>query len=123
MPDDAAFVSSPTVEVSEVSAWFGQKVALSQLSCSFGPGVAGLLGPNGAGKTTLLRVIAGLLPPSEGRVRVAGGDPRADAAVRGALGLVPEDEAVPGALTARQLVRYRAELFGVADRGEPEAAP
>ncbi len=122
VPDDAAFVADPTVEVSDVSAWFGQKVALSQLSCSFGPGVAGLLGPNGAGKTTLLRVITGLLPPSEGQVRVAGGDPRQDARVRHALALVPEDEAVPGALTARQLVRYRAQLFGVSGRGAPDAA-
>ena len=122
MPDDAAFVTDATVEVSEVSAWFGQKVALSQLSCSFGPGVAGLLGPNGAGKTTLLRVVTGLLPPSEGRVRVKGGDPRREPAVRQALALVPEDEAVPGALTARQLVRYRAQLFGVTDRSAPDAA-
>ena len=121
-PEDAAFVSHATVEVTDVSAWFGQKVALSQLSCSFGPGVAGLLGPNGAGKTTLLRVITGLLPPSEGRVLVAGGDPRRDPGVRQALSLVPEDEAVPGALTARQLVEYRAKLFGVADRAAPEAA-
>jgi ABC-2 type transport system ATP-binding protein len=84
--------------------------------------VAGLLGPNGAGKTTLLRIVTGLLPPSEGRVQVAGGDPRRDAPVRQAVALVPEDEAVPGALTARQLVRYRAQLFGVADRAAPEAA-
>jgi ABC-2 type transport system ATP-binding protein len=120
--DGAAFVAEPTVEMSDVSAWFGQKVALSQLSCSFGPGVAGLLGPNGAGKTTLLRIVTGLLPPSTGRVRVAGGDPRADASVRRAVALVPEDEAVPGALTPRQLVRYRAALHGVSDRDAPERA-
>jgi ABC-2 type transport system ATP-binding protein len=119
---DAAFVADPTVEVGAVSAWFGQKVALSELSCSFGTGVTGLLGPNGAGKTTLLRVITGLLPPSRGTVKVVGGDPRLDAGVRAALALVPEDEAVPGPLTARQLVRYRADLFSVADRGAPDAA-
>ena len=47
--------------------WFGAKVALSEVSCSFGPGVTGLLGPNGAGKTTLMRAICGLLPPNLGR--------------------------------------------------------
>jgi len=119
---DPAFVAKPTVEVEEVSAWFGQKVALSELSCSFGKGVTGLLGPNGAGKTTLLRVVTGLLPPSRGSVEVMGGDPRADAAVRASLALVPEDEAVPGPLTPRQLARYRADLFGVTDRHAPEAA-
>lgn len=113
---DAAFADQPTVEVTDVSVWFGQKVALSQLSCSFGPGVTGLLGPNGAGKTTLLRAITGLLPPTRGSVTVAGGDPRRDAAVRRVLAVVPEDEAVPSALTARQLVRYRADLNSVADR-------
>ena len=50
--DDPAFAATPTVEVDDVSVWFGAKVALSELSCSFGPGVSGLLGPNGAGKTT-----------------------------------------------------------------------
>ncbi len=50
--------------------WFGQKVALSELSCSFGPGVTGLLGPNGAGKTTLMRAMTGLLGPNAGTVRV-----------------------------------------------------
>ncbi len=119
---DAAFVPKPTVEVKEVSAWFGQKVALSELSCSFGKGVTGLLGPNGAGKTTLLRIVTGLIPPSRGAVKVIGGDPRLDAGVRGSLALVPEDEAVPGALTPRQLARYRADLFGVADRAAPDAA-
>ena len=118
----AAFAANPTVEVDDVSAWFGQKVALSELSCSFGAGVTGLLGPNGAGKTTLLRVVTGLLPASKGRVKVAAGDPRTDPMVRAALALVPEDESVPGSLTPRQLVQYRADLFGVTDRAAPDAA-
>ena len=116
MSQHAAFVATPTIVVDNASAWFGQKVALSDLSCSFGAGVTGLLGPNGAGKTTLMRLISGLLPTSRGRVIVAGGNPRRDPSVRRALALVPEDEAVPGALTVRQLVRYRADLFSVQDR-------
>ena len=48
---DPANVAAPTVTVEGVSKWFGQKVAVSDLSCSFGPGVAGLLGPNGADNT------------------------------------------------------------------------
>ena len=53
-------------------------VALTELSCSFGPGVTGLLGLNGAGKTTLMRALTGLLPLNEGRVEVMGGDPHRD---------------------------------------------
>ena len=64
----------------DVSVWFGPKVALSELSCSFGPGVTGLLGPNGAGKTTLMRAITGLIGSTRARSRIEGCDPRRDSA-------------------------------------------
>jgi len=107
-----AFVAEPTVVVDRVSKWFGQKVAVSDLSCSFGRGLTGLLGPNGAGKTTLLRVIAGLLQVSDGSVTVLGSDPRKDPSVYRSVGLVPEEDAVYGFLTARQFVRYATQLSG-----------
>ena len=78
---DPAFVADPTVSVHDVSVWFGQKVALSELSCSFGAGVTGLLGPNGAGKTTLMRAMCGLLP--------------APAGIGGGAGVRPADATVP----------------------------
>ena len=117
---DPAFVAYATVTVDQASVWFGHKVALTELSCSFGPGVTGLLGPNGAGKTTLMRALTGLLPLNEGRVQVMGGDPHRDREVQRVISLVPEDEAVPPALTARQLVRYTAALHGVQDREMPD---
>ncbi|HSJ31466.1 MAG TPA: ABC transporter ATP-binding protein [Longimicrobiales bacterium] len=107
---DPASAVGATVAVHGVSKWFGTKVAVSDVSCSFGPGITGLLGPNGAGKTTLLRMITGLLHPSEGRVSVLGTDPRKDPAVYRRVGFVPEEDAVYGHLSARQLVRYAAEL-------------
>ena len=110
---DPAFVADATVVARDVSVWFGQKVALSELSCSFGPGVTGLLGPNGAGKTTLMRALTGLVPVNQGTVRVLERDPRADRSVFTGLALVPEDEAVPTGLTPRQLCRYVADLHGV----------
>ena len=109
-----AFAAAPTIEVTDVSKWFGQKVAVSDLSCSFGPGLTGLLGPNGAGKTTLLRMLCGLLRPSDGSVRVLGVDPRRDPSVYRRLALVPEEDAVYGILTGRQFVRFAADLTGVA---------
>jgi ABC-2 type transport system ATP-binding protein len=112
---DPAFAPDATVVVDDVSVWFGPKVALSELSCSFGPGVTGLLGPNGAGKTTLMRGITGLLGPNTGAIRVLGEDPREKREVQRSLALVPEDEAVPPVLTARQLVQYIASLHGVDD--------
>ena len=122
-PDtDPAFVAGATVVVHDASVWFGQKVALSELSCSFGPGVTGLLGPNGAGKSTLMRAITGLIGVNAGQVRVDGRDPRTDRDVQGRIALVPEDEAVPAQLTARELVQYVADLHGVRDPQAAEAA-
>jgi ABC-2 type transport system ATP-binding protein len=120
--DDPAFAADATVAISNVSIWYGAKVALSELSCSFGPGITGLLGPNGAGKTTLMRAMTGLVGVNQGTVRVDGRDPRRELEVRGRMALVPEDEAVPAGLTARQLVRYTADLYRVADRDAPERA-
>ena len=112
---DPAFADDATLEVRDVSVWYGPKVALSELSCSFGPGVTGLLGPNGAGKTTLMRAMTGLISPNTGSVTLLGSDPRSDREVQRSVALVPEDEAVPPVLTARQLVKYVADLHGVAD--------
>ena len=120
--EDPAFVPDATVTVEGVSVWFRQKVALSELSCSFGPGVTGLLGPNGAGKTTLMRAITGLIDVNQGSVHIEGSDPRRNREVFRRLALVPEDEAVPGGLTARQFVHYIADIHGVTDRHAPEAA-
>jgi len=107
---DPAFVDSPTIEVETASKWFGQKVAVSNLSCSFGPGVTGLLGPNGAGKTTLLRMITGLTTTSNGSVHVLGENPKRTAKVFGRVALVPDEDAVYGDMTARRFVRYAAQL-------------
>jgi ABC-2 type transport system ATP-binding protein len=107
-----AWVPEPTIEVRGVSKWFGQKVAVSDLTCSFGPGVTGLLGPNGAGKTTLLRMVVGLLSPSEGAVTVLGRDPRRAPGVYRSLAMVPEEDAVYGFQTLRQFVTYSAVLAG-----------
>jgi ABC-2 type transport system ATP-binding protein len=119
---DPAFAPEATVVVHDVSVWFGQKVALSELSCSFGAGVTGLLGPNGAGKTTLMRAMTGLVPVNQGRVTIEDRDPRRDRSVHRRLALVPEDEAVPAGLTARQFVRYIADLHAVPGRDAPDAA-
>lgn len=104
-----------SVRVSELSKWFGQKVAVSDVSVSFGPGVTGLLGPNGAGKTTLIRLITGLQRPSAGTVEVFGVDPRRDVSIYDRMSLVPEDEAVYERLTAHRFVRLNAELKKVED--------
>lgn len=105
-----------TVEARDLSRWFGQKVAVSEVTCGFGPGVTGLLGPNGAGKTTFLRMLTGLVRPSGGTVSVLGADPRSHPDVYRKVALVPEDETIPGFLTAREFVRLNATLQHLDDR-------
>ncbi len=112
---DARDVSDATVVATDLSKWFGQKVAVSEVSCSFGPGVTGLLGPNGAGKTTLLRVLAGLLAPSAGRATILGRTPKKHHGVYRHVGFVPEDEAVYNHMTARRFVEWSAALSKVND--------
>ena len=104
-----------TIVVSAVSKWFGPKVAVSEVSIGFSPGVTGLLGPNGAGKTTLMRVIAGLQRPSQGSLTVLGSDPRAHPSVYKQMALVPEDEAIYERLTGNQFVELTARLAKVDD--------
>ena len=114
---DALHVDEPTVVATRLSKWFGPKVAVSEVDCSFGPGVTGLLGPNGAGKTTLLRVLAGLLRPSAGSATILGHPPGNKHAVYRYLGFVPEDEAVYGHMTARRFVQWSAAMSRVEDPG------
>lgn len=104
-----------TAQAISLSKWFGQKVALSDVTVDFSPGVTGLLGPNGAGKTTLLRVLTGLQVPSQGSVSILGIDPRKDRSVYDRVAIVPEDEAVYPDLTGRQFVALKAKLGRCAD--------
>jgi ABC-2 type transport system ATP-binding protein len=113
---DPAFVTDPTIVVENTSKWFGQKVAVSNLSCSFGPGVTGVLGPNGAGKTTLLRMVAGLSDVSNGSVTVLGENPRANYRVFRDIAVVPDEDAVYEDMTGRRFVTYAARLAGYTDK-------
>lgn len=103
------------LQLDNVSRWFGNVVAVNDVSMTIGPGVTGLLGPNGAGKTTLLAMMAGFLAPSSGAVTLDG-EPvwrRTDAYRH--LGLVPERELSFGYLTGRQFVRANADLHRLPD--------
>jgi ABC-2 type transport system ATP-binding protein len=108
-----------TVQLENVSRWYGNVVAVNDISMSLGPGVTGLLGPNGAGKTTVLHMMAGFLSPSRGVVTVDGTPTWRNPEVYRRLGLVNEREAVHGFLTAKEFVVASAKLHRLPD---PQAA-
>jgi ABC-2 type transport system ATP-binding protein len=107
----------PTANIvlERVSRWYGNVVAINDVSFSVGPGVTGLLGPNGAGKSTLLHMLAGLLQPSAGTVRVVGQSTWRNPGVYRSIGLVPEREAVHDYLTGRAFVEMAARLHRLPD--------
>ncbi|WP_449063316.1 ABC transporter ATP-binding protein [Planomonospora algeriensis] len=107
------------IELAQVSRWYGNVVAVNDVTMTIGPGVTGLLGPNGAGKSTLLHMMAGFLAPSGGTVTLDGTTIWRNHEIYRSIGLVPEREAVYGFLTGRQFVLSSARLHRLPD---PEGA-
>jgi len=103
------------IELSNVSRWYGNVVAVNDITMSIGPGVTGLLGPNGAGKSTILHMIAGFLAPSKGTLTVGGKPSWLNPGIYKNLGLVPERDSVYAFLTGEQFVRATAKLHSLPD--------
>ncbi|MGD9934077.1 MAG: ABC transporter ATP-binding protein [Dehalococcoidia bacterium] len=112
-------MSPAPIALQDVSRWFGNVVAVNNISFEVGPGITGLLGPNGAGKSTVLHMLSGFLRPSSGAVLIDGNPAWLNPEMYRRVGLVPEREAVYPFLTGRELVRLAARLQELPD---PEAA-
>jgi ABC-2 type transport system ATP-binding protein len=102
-----------------VSRWYGNVVAVNDVTMSIGPGVTGLLGPNGAGKSTLIHMMAGFLAPSSGTVTLDGQQVWRNEEIYRQIGLVPEREAMYDVVTGWAFVVANARLHRLPD---PEAA-
>ncbi|MGD0063447.1 MAG: ABC transporter ATP-binding protein [Streptosporangiaceae bacterium] len=110
-----------TIELRGVSRWYGNVVAVNDVTMSIGTGVTGLLGPNGAGKSTIMHMIAGFLPPSRGDLTVNGRPSWRNAAIYRTIGLVPERDSVYSFLTGRQFITATAKLHELTDPGAAAA--
>ena len=108
-----AWAKEPTIVMREVSKWFGNVVAVNDVSLRVYPGITGLLGPNGAGKTTVLHMIAGLANPSKGDVSLLGESSRDNPSLYRRIGVMSEHEAVYEFFTGRQFVEFAARLYGL----------
>ncbi|MET9176989.1 ABC transporter ATP-binding protein [Kitasatospora aureofaciens] len=106
-----------TITIDKVSRWFGNVVAVNDITMSIGPGVTGLLGPNGAGKSTLIHMMSGFLAPSSGAVTLDGAPIWRNQQVYRQIGLVPERESVYDHLTGWEFVLANAELHGLPQPG------
>jgi ABC-type multidrug transport system ATPase subunit len=104
------------IELTSVTRSFGkggEGKAVDGVSLQAGPGVLGLLGPNGAGKTSLLRMLATVLPPSSGQIRLLDRDPKTGAQrreIRCRLGYLPQHLGYYPAFTVAEFVEYLALL-------------
>jgi ABC-2 type transport system ATP-binding protein len=98
------------IDLQGVSKWYGNVVAVNDVTMTLNAGVTGLLGPNGAGKTTVLHMMAGFLPSSRGTVMVDGQPAWRNPSVYSRLGIVSEREAVHGFLTGWEFVLASAKL-------------
>jgi ABC-2 type transport system ATP-binding protein len=99
---------APVVEANSISKEYGQIKALSNLDLKLAPGeIYGLLGPNGAGKSTLIKIIAGLLTPSSGSLKVMGIDPTTNpTGVKSKIGYVSENSTLYDSLSPRDFFEF-----------------
>ncbi len=106
-----------SIEVRSLSKFFGPHTALAGVTLSIGAGeFVTLVGPNGAGKTTLLRILATLLRPTSGTLRIAGLDPARDGTeVRRRIGFLSHRTLLYDDLTAEQNLRFYARMYGLPD--------
>lgn len=114
LPEPGVSAAVPDViAVSHLTRRFGDFVAVRDVSFTVGRGqIFGLLGANGAGKSTTFRMLCGLLPPSEGRLQVAGFDLLSAAApARGRIGYMAQKFSLYGDLSVRQNLRFFSSAY------------
>ncbi|MBI3183581.1 MAG: ABC transporter ATP-binding protein [Myxococcales bacterium] len=104
------------IEISHATKRFGAKVAVNDVSFTIQEGACyGLIGPNGAGKTTTFSMLCGFLHPTAGTLRVLGVDPSRPGALKGKLGVLPQDALLPPAWPVGAFLSYLARLSGLGD--------
>ncbi len=108
-------ITPPDLVLDGVSRWYGNVVAVNDVSMRIGPGVTGLLGPNGAGKSTLIHLMSGFLAPSSGTVTLGGEPTWHNEQIYRRIGLVPEREAMYDGVTGWDFVVANARLQRLPD--------
>ncbi|TAK12070.1 MAG: ABC transporter ATP-binding protein [Anaerolineae bacterium] len=108
-------MADPILRATGLSKRFGSQQAVKQVSFDIQPGeIFSLLGPNGAGKTTTISMLSGLLIPTEGDALIAGHSvTRQAAAVKQAIGVVPQEIALYPSISARENLAFWGRMYGL----------
>ncbi len=114
VPEGGRVVTTSLV-LDKVSRWYGNVVAVNDVTMEIGPGVTGLLGPNGAGKSTLIHLMSGFLAPSSGTVTLGGEPTWHNEQIYRRIGIVPEREAMYDGVTGWDFVLANAQLQRLPD--------
>lgn len=109
-------VGAALLEFLDVSKWYGQVSALTDVTLRIEAGVTGMVGKNGAGKSTLMKLACGLLRPSQGAVLVDGRAPADDPAARARLGVCPDIDQYYERLAGWRFVSWMLRYHGVGTR-------
>src|SRR5437016_8005142 len=111
------------IEVVNLTKTYDSLVAVKDFSFSVKRGeILGLVGPNGAGKTTTLRAIAGIIPPTRGKLQVAGHDVALDpVAAKQKFAYIPDDPKLFDALTVTEHLEFVAAAYQVAHFADKSA--
>lgn len=104
-----------SIEVKNISKFYGEQKALDQISFSAEKGqIVGLLGPNGAGKSTLMKILTSYLPPSEGTAIVNGFDVEKESiSVKKSIGYLPEHNPLYLDMYVREYLRFNADIYRI----------
>ncbi|MCA1813787.1 MAG: ABC transporter ATP-binding protein [Halobacteriales archaeon] len=106
----------------DLSKWYGEVIAVNDVTVEVQPGITGLLGPNGAGKSSLIRMAMGLQKPSAGSLTVLDEDPWDNTKLLRRIGYVPEGDAPWRDRTGKQALALGAKLGGLGGQAAEDAA-
>lgn len=112
-------MSSRTVKAEDsivfdnVSKFYGEVLGINRVTLTFEPGITGLVGPNGSGKTTLMNLMAGLLRPTQGEIRVLGVEPDHPERMFSDVGYCSQFDSFPGGMNGYQFIYSYLRVHGL----------
>ncbi len=114
---------STEIVIQNLNQYYGKKQALNQVNLKIEAGMFGLLGRNGAGKTTLMKVLATLLPKTEGNISVCGIPIKNEREIRRIIGYLPQDFSMYANMSVYEAMDYLGVLSGLSKNERKERIP